>query len=337
MSTPTGPRARGPARYVFLRTPVPFQRKVLRKLGRRPPWVSGRPPPAPPVPAGMRTGPPDFVGIGAAKSGTTWWFSLLMSHPEIHVEHDKELNYFNEPFLKRVDNGSCTLADAESYQGWFPRPEGTITGEWTPHYALAFRLPPVLRAAAPGAKLLVMLRDPIERYRSDLSRPMPGTARQRLRYRSLPNSMYANLLQPWEEVYAPDEILVLQFEACVRSPDEHLAETFLVALMQPRVLRLRRLVISSADRFPEISSAWYEKGFERVLAALASSFRALADRQLLVVDDATAAAEHFVGMLFWIPVNKAMFTGDDDYAATHDLVPVARTAAAAFMNAYGAG
>ena len=40
-------------------------------------------------------------------------------------------------------------------------------------------------------------------------------------------------------------------------------------------------------------------------------------------------------MLFWIPVNKAMFTGDDDYAATHDLVPVARTAAAAFMKAYG--
>jgi len=116
---------------------------------------------------------------------------------------------------------------------------------------------------------------------------------------------------------------------------EHLAETFLVALMQPRVLRLRRLVISSADRFPEISSAWYEKGFERVLEALASSFGALADRHLLVVDDATAAAEHFVGLLFWIPVNKAMFTGDDDYAASHDLAPVARSAARAFMNAYG--
>jgi TetR/AcrR family transcriptional repressor of mexJK operon len=116
---------------------------------------------------------------------------------------------------------------------------------------------------------------------------------------------------------------------------EHLAETFLVALMQPRVLRLRRLVISSADRFPEISSAWYEQGFERVLKALAGSFRALADRRLLALDDATAAAEHFVGMLFWIPVNKAMFTGDDDYAATHDLVPVARAAAGAFMSAYG--
>ena len=118
---------------------------------------------------------------------------------------------------------------------------------------------------------------------------------------------------------------------------EHLAETFLVALMQPRVLRLRRLVISSADRFPEISSAWYEGGFERVLGALASSFRALADRQLLAIDDPPTAAEHFVGLLFWIPVNKAMFTGDDDYAATHDLIPVARSAATAFMNAYGVG
>jgi TetR/AcrR family transcriptional repressor of mexJK operon len=118
---------------------------------------------------------------------------------------------------------------------------------------------------------------------------------------------------------------------------EQLAETFLLALMQPRVLRLRRLVISSADRFPEISAAWYQGGFERVLAALAASFRALADRHLLAIDGATAAAEHFVGMLFWIPVNKAMFTGDDDYAATHDLAPVARSAVAAFMNAYGAG
>ena len=116
---------------------------------------------------------------------------------------------------------------------------------------------------------------------------------------------------------------------------EHLAETFLEALMAPRVLRLRRLVISSADRFPEIATAWYEQGFERALDALATSFRALADRGLLVVADPGVAAEHFVGMLFWIPVNKAMFTGDDDYAATHDLAPVARSAARAFMNAYG--
>ncbi len=226
MSTPIGARLRDSARYVFLRSPVSFQHRVLHARGKEAPWASGTPPVAPPVPEGMRTGAPDFVGIGAAKSGTTWWFCLLMSHPEIHVEYDKELNYFNEQFLKRLDAGKCTLADAETYQDWFPRPEGTITGEWTPHYAFAYRLPPVLRAAAPGAKLIVMLRDPVERYRSDLSRPMPSKALKRLRYKSLANGMYTNVLQPWEDAYAPEELLVLQFEACVRSPDEYLAETF---------------------------------------------------------------------------------------------------------------
>jgi Sulfotransferase domain len=225
-NTPIGGRMLDPVRYVFLRSPTSVQYRVLHVLGREAPWASGAPPVAPPPPADMRTGAPDFVGIGAAKSGTTWWFSLLMSHPEIHVEYDKELNYFNDQFLKRLEAGKVTLADAEAYRDWFPRPEGTITGEWTPHYAFAYRLPPVLRVAAPGAKLLVMLRDPVERYRSDLSRRMPSKALERLRFRSLANSMYANVLQPWEDLYHPDELLVLQFEACVRSPAKHLAETF---------------------------------------------------------------------------------------------------------------
>ncbi len=226
MSSPIGDRVRHAASWAFIRTPDSFQHHVLHALGRQAPWASGAPPAPPAAPEGMRTGAPDFVGIGAAKSGTTWWFSLMVSHPEIHVEHRKELDYFGLPFLKRLDAGTCTLADAEAYRDWFPRPEGTITGEWTPNYAFAPRLPPVLRAAAPGAKLLVMLRDPVERYRSDLSRPMPSRSLERLRYRSLANSMYANVLQPWEEAYAPGEILVLQFEACVRSPDRYLAETF---------------------------------------------------------------------------------------------------------------
>jgi TetR/AcrR family transcriptional regulator, mexJK operon transcriptional repressor len=116
---------------------------------------------------------------------------------------------------------------------------------------------------------------------------------------------------------------------------EYLAQSFLAALMQPRVLRLRRLVISSADRFPQIATTWYEKGFERVLGVLSKSFQALADRHLLDVDDSSTAAEHFVGMLFWIPINKAMFTGDDDYASTHELAPIARAATTAFLRAYG--
>ena len=50
-----------------------------------------------------------------------------------------------------------------------------------------------------------------------------------------------------------------------------LARQFLTTLMRPELLRLRRLVITTADQFPEIGRSWYEQGFERALATLAST------------------------------------------------------------------
>ena len=114
-----------------------------------------------------------------------------------------------------------------------------------------------------------------------------------------------------------------------------LARQFLRALMTPRVLRLRRMVIASANRFPDLGRSWYEQGFERALAAMASAFGDLAARGALVLDDSALAAHHFVGLLLWIPVNEAMFTGNDDYGAGADLDGYADAAARAFLLAYG--
>ncbi|MEV8287347.1 TetR/AcrR family transcriptional regulator [Streptomyces niveus] len=94
--------------------------------------------------------------------------------------------------------------------------------------------------------------------------------------------------------------------------EEHLlrlARQFLTALTQPQVLQLRRLIIANADTFPDLGAAWYEQGFERVLATLAATFQRLADQGLLRIDDPLLAANHFSGMLLWIPVNRAMFHG----------------------------
>ena len=77
------------------------------------------------------TGPPDFVGIGVQKAGTTWWFDAICAHPDVYSRRDihKERHFFGryaiEPF------GS---ADSSLYHDWFPRPAGTLTGEWTPDY-----------------------------------------------------------------------------------------------------------------------------------------------------------------------------------------------------------
>lgn len=116
---------------------------------------------------------------------------------------------------------------------------------------------------------------------------------------------------------------------------DRLARRFLYALMEPRLLRLRRLIIANADRFPDLGRTWYESGFERILNALAECFRRLNDLGFLNVRDPLLAAHHFVGMLLWIPINKAMFTGDEQPFADKELQHLAKTAAAAFLQAYG--
>ncbi|RSN02900.1 TetR family transcriptional regulator [Nonomuraea sp. WAC 01424] len=114
-----------------------------------------------------------------------------------------------------------------------------------------------------------------------------------------------------------------------------LARAFLGALMQPDVLRLRRLIIAEADRFPDLGRTWYQQGFERSLQTLATAFGRLAGHGLRPMDDPQLAADHFVGLLLWIPVNKVMFSGGGDHYTEADLDRIADAAAEAFLRAYG--
>ncbi|MEV0379312.1 TetR/AcrR family transcriptional regulator [Nonomuraea sp. NPDC050643] len=113
-----------------------------------------------------------------------------------------------------------------------------------------------------------------------------------------------------------------------------LARRFLDALMRPDLLRLRRLVIAEADRFPDLGRTWYEQGFERSLTTMATAFERLTERGLLRADDPRLAAEHFVGLLLWIPVNKVMFSGGGDHYTEADLERLSKAAVAAFLRAY---
>ncbi|WP_130796872.1 TetR/AcrR family transcriptional regulator [Streptomyces otsuchiensis] len=112
-----------------------------------------------------------------------------------------------------------------------------------------------------------------------------------------------------------------------------LARRFLETLTRPEVLQLRRLVIANADTFPKLGTAWYEQGFERVLESLAGCFRNLTAEGLLHAEDPLLAANHFSGLLLWIPVNKAMFTGAPRHTAA-ELDRYAAAGARAFLAVY---
>jgi hypothetical protein len=214
------------ARTAFQALPRGLQIAIRHRRGSYAPWETGRPPQAPPCPPGLHVGPPDFIGLGAPKCGTSWWFSLILAHPDVHGPIQKELLFFNRIFFRQYQEHGMSDEDLRTYWNWFPKPVGATTGEWTPSYLFWYLLPDLLQRVTPDVKLLVMLRDPIERYHSDISRRMPRKRLRYVRYRGLSRGFYSAEMEPWEDAYDRSRLLMLQYEACVADPATHLATTY---------------------------------------------------------------------------------------------------------------
>jgi TetR/AcrR family transcriptional regulator, mexJK operon transcriptional repressor len=115
-----------------------------------------------------------------------------------------------------------------------------------------------------------------------------------------------------------------------------LARGFLRGLLQPDVLRLRRLVVAEADRFPEVGQAWFEQGFDRALVILGEALQGLEERGLLHgLGDPTLAAYQFAGLVMYRPMNQAMFAGTGVLPSDDQLDHVARSAVEVFLARYG--
>ena len=115
-----------------------------------------------------------------------------------------------------------------------------------------------------------------------------------------------------------------------------LADGFLRGLLHPDVVRLRRLVIAEADRFPEIGRAWFDRGFDRALVILGEAMRRLADRGLLHgLDDQDLAAYQFAGLVMYQPMNQVMFAGTDALPPAGQLSRIADAAVDMFLATYG--
>jgi hypothetical protein len=114
------------------------------------------------------------------------------------------------------------------YHQWFPRPSGKKAGEWTPDYIYQPWVPPLLERAAPEARLLVIVRDPVERFVSGLahSRLVAGSHLGSVVAESVGRGFYAAALRPWTATLEEGRVLVLQYERCVASPAEELARTY---------------------------------------------------------------------------------------------------------------
>jgi hypothetical protein len=164
------------------------------------------------------------VGVGVQKAGTTWWFDLIAAHPGVALAPGapKEVHYFDRFWAEPFDEAARV-----GYRRWFPRPPGARTGEWTPRYLHDVWVPPLLARSAPEARLLVVLRDPLERFRS-------GRAHEQRRRGADPavgtdafhRGCYGAQLERLFGHVDPTRVLVLQYERNVADPAAELARTY---------------------------------------------------------------------------------------------------------------
>jgi TetR/AcrR family transcriptional repressor of mexJK operon len=110
----------------------------------------------------------------------------------------------------------------------------------------------------------------------------------------------------------------------------------LVAVLTPRVMQLRRLVIGEVGRFPKLAKVLYERGPMRAMTALAANFERLAERGLLDIDDVDVAASHFNWLVMADPLNRAMLLGDEAIPKPAELRRHVADAVRVFLGTYGA-
>ena len=131
------------------------------------------------------------------------------------------------------------------------------------------------------------------------------------------------------------EVSILPEGGNLESDLRDLASRLLDRVIQPRLLQLRRLVISEAGRFPELGSL-FPAGARAEPSAGRSPMRSSAWRQIgeLRIGDPHLAAEQFDWLVMSIPINRVMLCGEDALPLPADLDRYARAGVDTFLAAY---
>jgi hypothetical protein len=155
---------------------------------------------------------PTFVVIGAPKAGTTSLHRYLAAHPQVFMSEPKELHFFVRDRAWRYGPGW--------YEERFAAAGGArARGESSPGYALAPHWPSMpgrMAALLPDARLVYLVRDPVERAISHFAQQwMMGRERKTIVRALLENplyldgSRYAFQIERYLEHYPRERILIL--------------------------------------------------------------------------------------------------------------------------------
>lgn len=112
---------------------------------------------------------PNFLIIGAAKSGTTALYQYLKQHPQIFFSARKEPHYFSYTQTSKQTNGpsdyvKTAITDLVEYESLFHDAKGFLAiGEASPTYIYIPEAAERIKELIPYVKMIAILRNPVER------------------------------------------------------------------------------------------------------------------------------------------------------------------------------
>ncbi len=107
----------------------------------------------------------DFFIVGAPKSGTTSLYHYLNNHPEIEMSAEKEPDYFSYHNLESelIYYKKKRVSTLEKYHSLFSQKKDTLRGEASVSYLFYNDVPDRIKQYNPFAKIIIILRNPVER------------------------------------------------------------------------------------------------------------------------------------------------------------------------------
>lgn len=106
----------------------------------------------------------NFLSLGVAKSGSTWLADKLRLHPQIYIPNEKTIYYFNQFREKSSKPNLKHKRPFQWYHSFFKNSTPKqITGEIAPEYFIQENCAKDIFNYNPNIKLLVTLRNPIQR------------------------------------------------------------------------------------------------------------------------------------------------------------------------------
>lgn len=185
-----------------------------------------------------------FIGIGAYRSGTTWLVHCLREHSDVCIPHIKELEFFN----KKYEKGTYIYSNYNKGISWYKeqfrecRKDVKCLGEYSNAYLYDKDVPRLIKNMFPDIKLLLCLRNPVDRAYSGYLWETLNFERDKFAEVDIEElkksvyiemSLYGKYIRNYLKIFKSKDIHVILFDDILKRPEDVIKSVYKFLHLKP--------------------------------------------------------------------------------------------------------